>query len=74
MDPYEFQLKGYIDLGVEAWADKNEIRASYLRLAKMHHPDKNPNDPHATAKFQKVYLHQSFSKSIKTNRFFPNYR
>ena len=36
-DPYEV-------LGLEPSATRVEIRAAYLRLAKKHHPDKNPGD------------------------------
>ena len=31
-----------------------QIRRAYLRLAKLYHPDLNPNDPGATEKFKKI--------------------
>ncbi|MYN67408.1 MAG: J domain-containing protein [Acidobacteria bacterium] len=34
----------YDVLGLESNATRVEIRAAYLRLAKKHHPDKNPGD------------------------------
>ena len=33
-------------------ASKNQIKKAYRRLAKEMHPDKNPDDPEATDKFQ----------------------
>ena len=48
----------YAFLGVEKTATASEIRKAYTNLALQMHPDKNPNDPNATVKFQnlnKVY-------------------
>ncbi|KAH6603584.1 DnaJ-domain-containing protein [Trichoderma cornu-damae] len=42
----------YKILGVTQSAGKDAIRASFKRLAMLHHPDKNPNNPQATAQFQ----------------------
>ena len=36
-DPYEV-------LGLDRGATASDIRVAYLRLAKKHHPDKNPGD------------------------------
>lgn len=48
----------YDILKVPVWAETDEIRTSYKRLALMHHPDKNPNNPNATAIFQSVRSYQ----------------
>ena len=32
----------------------DEIKKSYRRLSMIYHPDKNKNNPEATAKFQKI--------------------
>lgn len=44
----------YATLGVATTADEAEIRKAYRRLALRWHPDKNPDNPEATAEFQKI--------------------
>lgn len=47
--------KNYYEiLGVGKKADEKEIKASYRRLARKYHPDVNPNDKSAEAKFKEI--------------------
>ena len=40
-------------LGLDVWADTQNIKLAYRRLAKLYHPDKNTS-PEATALFQEL--------------------
>lgn len=44
----------YKILGVERTATQDEIQKAYRRLARKHHPDMNPDDKTAKAKFQQI--------------------
>ncbi|KAI1341177.1 X-domain of DnaJ-containing-domain-containing protein [Xylariaceae sp. FL0016] len=44
----------YDELGVKPDATELEIKKAYRKLAIVHHPDKNPNDPSAHEKFQNI--------------------
>src|SRR5438105_8827914 len=44
----------YEILGVTRTATDQDLKSSYRRLAHQHHPDKNPNDPHAEEKFKEA--------------------
>lgn len=48
---------GYYDiLGVPVDATTEDIKKAYRRLAIKHHPDKNPDDPHAEERFKEIAI------------------
>ncbi|CAH0057193.1 unnamed protein product [Clonostachys solani] len=51
----EVTIDYYAVFQVSPSADRHIIRSSYLKLAKQYHPDKNINNPEATALFQSYF-------------------
>jgi len=49
------QRKDYYKiLGIDKNADENQIKKAYRKLAIVHHPDKNPGDKDAEARFKDI--------------------
>ena len=44
----------YEVLGVERDADEKQLKSAFRKLAKQYHPDANPGDENAEAKFKEI--------------------
>ncbi|KAI9771297.1 MAG: hypothetical protein M1840_002267 [Geoglossum simile] len=44
----------YETLNLPSTATSSEIKKRFYALSKAHHPDRNPNDPHASSRFVKI--------------------
>jgi curved DNA-binding protein len=68
----------YQVLGVDKNASEKDIKKAYRRLAKQHHPDANPDNPSAEAKFKDISeAYEVLSDSEKRaqyDRFGANYQ
>lgn len=52
--PITKRIEAFNVLEIHTSATQSEVKSAYKRLALKTHPDKNKNDPLASAKFQKV--------------------
>ena len=60
----------YHVLGVDNNATDKEIKTAFRQLSMKYHPDKNPDDPAATAKFQEISsAYDTLSRPDKRQQF-----
>lgn len=64
-------MRDYYDiLGVERSASEQEIKKAYRKLALKHHPDRNPGDAEAEAKFKEAAeAYEVLSDTAKRQRY-----
>ena len=48
------QVDYYTELGVDRGADDGALKSAYRKMAKEYHPDRNPDDADAEAKFKAI--------------------
>lgn len=65
-DPYEV-------LGVSKTASQDEIRRAYKKLARTHHPDKNPGDEAAEKKFKEATAAYELLETEDKRRLFDEF-
>ena len=59
----------YATLGVAKTASADEIKKAYRKLARVHHPDANPDDPKAEERFKEIsHAHDVLSDPEKRAR------
>ncbi|OCH95463.1 DnaJ-domain-containing protein [Obba rivulosa] len=60
-------------LGVQADATEDEIKKAYRKKAREHHPDMNPDDPTAGAKFQEMAAAYEILSSVETREIYDQF-
>lgn len=63
----------YNILGVNRTSSADEIKRAYRKLAKQHHPDRNPDDPSSEAKFKEVQQAYDVLKDDKKREQYDHY-
>src|ERR1700724_3846445 len=63
----------YETLGVPRTAKEDEIRKSYRKLARKHHPDLNPGDKAAEERFKKVQEAYDILSDAKKRQVYDQY-
>lgn len=60
----------YEVLGVPQTATTDEVKKAFRRLAKQHHPDRNPNNPQASDRFKEINeAHDVLSDAEKRKKY-----
>lgn len=60
---YQAHKSSYKVLGIADTASRQEIRAAYLRLARIYHPDKNPGCKKAAEHFKQI--NEAYQRLVK---------
>ena len=70
----DYKKDYYKILGVDEKATPEILRDSYRRLAKLHHPDKNPDDPDAEERFKTINEAYEILSNEITRHIYDSYR